>query len=86
MPAGHRMGHYRIDALLVRGGMGEVYRAEQLEPIHRTVALKLLHSRRVDARHLAYFELERQLLAHMKHPAIAQVFDAGATATASRTS
>ena len=79
LAAGHRIGHYRIDALLGRGGMGEVYRAEQLEPIHRTVALKLLHSRRLDARHLAYFEVEQQLLAHMKHPAIAQVFDAGAT-------
>jgi eukaryotic-like serine/threonine-protein kinase len=80
LPEGHRVGHYRIEGLLGRGGMGEVYRAEQLEPIHRTVALKLLHSRRLDARHLAYFEVEQQLLAHMKHPAIAQVFDAGATA------
>uniref|UniRef100_UPI0025DB34C8 serine/threonine-protein kinase n=1 Tax=Arenimonas sp. TaxID=1872635 RepID=UPI0025DB34C8 len=76
---GTRLGHYRIEALLGRGGMGEVYRAEQLEPVHRTVALKLLHARRLDARHLAYFEVERQLLAQMKHPAIAQVYDAGAT-------
>lgn len=76
---GMRLGHYRIEALLGRGGMGEVYRAEQLEPVHRTVALKLLHARRLDARHLAYFEVERQLLAQMKHPAIAQVYDAGAT-------
>jgi eukaryotic-like serine/threonine-protein kinase len=80
LPPGHRVGHYRIEVLLGRGGMGEVYRAEQLEPIHRTVALKLLHARRLDARHLAYFEVERQLLAQMKHPAIAPVFDAGATA------
>ncbi len=76
---GARLGRYRIEALLGRGGMGEVYRAEQLEPVHRTVALKLLNVRRLDARHLAYFEVERQLLAQMKHPAIAQVFDAGAT-------
>ncbi len=80
LPEGHRIGHYRIEALLGRGGMGEVYRAGQFEPVHRTVALKLLHSRRLDARHLAYFEVEQQLLAQMKHPAIAQVFDAGATA------
>ncbi|WP_158637216.1 serine/threonine-protein kinase [Arenimonas daejeonensis] len=79
LPAGTRLGRYRIEALLGRGGMGEVYRAEQLEPVHRTVALKLLNARRLDARHLAYFEVERQLLAQMKHPAIAQVFDAGAT-------
>jgi non-specific serine/threonine protein kinase/serine/threonine-protein kinase len=76
---GARLGRYRIEALLGRGGMGEVYRAEQLEPVRRTVALKLLHARRLDARHLAYFEVERQLLAQMKHPAIAQVYDAGAT-------
>jgi serine/threonine protein kinase/tetratricopeptide (TPR) repeat protein len=76
---GARLGRYRVEALLGRGGMGEVYRAEQLEPVHRTVALKLLNVRRLDARHLAYFEVERQLLAQMKHPAIAQVFDAGAT-------
>lgn len=79
LPAGTPLGRYRIEALLGRGGMGEVYRAEQFEPVHRTVALKLLNARRLDARHLAYFEVERQLLAQMKHPAIAQVFDAGAT-------
>src|SRR3546814_5405946 len=44
------------------------------------VALKLLRRRRLDARHLAYFEVERQLLARMRHPAIAQVFDADTTA------
>ncbi|HEY9541062.1 MAG TPA: tetratricopeptide repeat protein, partial [Luteimonas sp.] len=77
---GARLGRYRIEALLGRGGMGDVYRAEQLEPVRRTVALKLLRRRRLDARHLAYFEVERQLLAQMRHPAIAQVFDADTTA------
>ncbi|RZA36066.1 MAG: serine/threonine protein kinase [Lysobacteraceae bacterium] len=70
------VGRYRIDALLGRGGMGEVYRAEQLEPVRRTVALKLLRQQRLDGRHLAYFEVERQMLAQMRHPGIAQVFDA----------
>lgn len=74
------VGHYRIDALLGRGGMGEVYRAEQLQPVRRTVALKLLRRQRLDARNLAYFEVERQMLAQMRHPGIAQVYDAGATA------
>ncbi|HET6436248.1 MAG TPA: serine/threonine-protein kinase, partial [Xanthomonadaceae bacterium] len=80
LPAGARLGRYRIEGLLGRGGMGEVYRAEQLEPVRRTVALKLLRRQRLGARHLAHFEVERQLLARMRHPAIAQVYDADTTA------
>ena len=80
LPPGARLGRYRIESLLGRGGMGEVYRAEQLEPVRRTVALKLLRAQKLDARHLAYFEVERQLLAQMRHPAIAQVYDADTTA------
>lgn len=79
LAAGTQLGHYRIEALLGRGGMGDVYRAEQLQPVRRTVALKLLRAQRLDARRIAYFEVERQLLAQMRHPAIAQIFDAGAT-------
>ncbi|WP_188310262.1 serine/threonine-protein kinase [Arenimonas fontis] len=79
LPPGTRIGRYRIEALLGRGGMGEVYRAEQLEPVRRTVALKRLHLKQLDARHLAHFEIERQMLAQMRHPAIAQVYDAGTT-------
>lgn len=79
LPVGARLGRYRIEALLGRGGMGEVYRAEQLEPVRRTVALKLLRAQKLDARRLAYFEVECQLLAQMQHPAIAQVYDADTT-------
>ena len=80
LAAGVQLGHYRIESLLGRGGMGDVYRAEQLQPVRRTVALKLLRAQRMDARRVAYFEVERQLLARMRHPAIAQIYDAGATA------
>ncbi|HRN62222.1 MAG TPA: serine/threonine-protein kinase [Luteimonas sp.] len=79
LPRGTRIGRYRIDALLGRGGMGEVYRAEQLEPVHRTVALKLLRGQTLDARRKAHFEIERQVLAQMRHPAIAQIHDADTT-------
>jgi eukaryotic-like serine/threonine-protein kinase len=76
---GARIGRYRIESCLGRGGMGEVYRAEQLEPVRRTVALKLLRVQRLEARHRAYFEVERQVLAQMRHPAIAQIYDADTT-------
>jgi len=79
LPRGTRLGRYRIDSLLGRGGMGEVYRAEQLEPVRRTVALKLLRGQAFDARRKAHFEIERQVLAQMRHPAIAQIHDADTT-------
>ncbi|QDW67466.1 serine/threonine-protein kinase [Luteimonas granuli] len=78
--AGARIGPYRLLSLLGRGGMGEVHVARQDEPVRRTVALKLLRARHLDTRRLVHFEIERQLLAQMRHPAIAQIFDAGTTA------
>ena len=78
--AGRQVGPYTLLSLLGRGGMGEVHVARQDEPVRRTVALKLLRARHLDSRRLAHFEVERQLLAQMRHPAIAQIFDAGTTA------
>ena len=75
--AGERLGPYRILRVLGRGGMGEVYEAEQEEPVRRRVALKLVRWGMGDAQVLARFESERQALALMDHPAIASVFDAG---------
>jgi non-specific serine/threonine protein kinase/serine/threonine-protein kinase len=60
--------------------MGEVWRAEQTEPIHRTVAIKLIKTGMDTKAVVARFESERQVLALMEHPHIAKVFDAGATA------
>ena len=79
LPHGMRLGRYRIESLLGRGGMGEVYRAEQIEPVRRTVALKLLRGQALDPRRKAHFEIERQVLAQMRHPAIAQIHDADTT-------
>jgi serine/threonine protein kinase len=73
------IGPYRLIRILGEGGMGTVYEAEQLEPVRRRVALKLvkpgMHSREVIAR----FMTERQALAAMNHPYVAKVFDAGQT-------
>ena len=73
-------GRYRILRPLGEGGMGTVYLAEQLEPIRRTVALKVVKIGMDTAQVLARFHNERQALALMDHPNIAQIFDAGATA------
>src|ERR1035437_8112116 len=72
-------GRYRIIQLLAEGGMGTVYLAEQLEPIRRRVALKVVKLGMDTAQVLARFSNERQALAMMDHPNIARIFDAGAT-------
>ncbi len=59
--------------------MGEVWRAEQTEPFHRTVALKLIKAGMDTKAVVARFDSERQALALMEHANIAKVFDAGAT-------
>lgn len=76
---GALLGPYRIARLLGEGGMGAVYLAEQLEPIQRTVALKLIRDQLRGGLAEAYFLVERQALARMDHPAIAKVYDAGTT-------
>lgn len=72
-------GRYRILRPLGEGGMGSVYLAEQYEPIRRRVALKVVKLGMDTGQVLARFANERQALALMDHPNIAQIFDAGAT-------
>ncbi len=74
-----QLGPYRLLQLVGEGGMGEVWLAEQTRPVHRQVALKLIKAGMDTAQVVARFEAERQALALMDHPAIARVFDAGAT-------
>jgi non-specific serine/threonine protein kinase/serine/threonine-protein kinase len=73
------IGPYRLIEKLGEGGMGQVWLAEQTEPLHRQVALKLIRAGMYDDALLHRFQSERQSLALMDHPAIAKVFDAGAT-------
>jgi serine/threonine protein kinase/tetratricopeptide (TPR) repeat protein len=72
-------GRYHILRPLGEGGMGTVYLAEQCEPICRRVALKVVKLGMDTVQVLARFNNERQALAMMDHPNIAQIFDAGAT-------
>jgi len=73
------IGAYRILGVLGQGGMGTVYRAQQLQPIVREVALKLVRRGLDTDRIVARFAAERQALARMDHPGIARVIDAGAS-------
>jgi eukaryotic-like serine/threonine-protein kinase len=73
------LGHYHLLQKVGEGGMGEVWLAEQKEPVRRRVALKLVKGGMYTREVMARFESERQALALMDHPAIAKVFDAGST-------
>jgi len=73
------IGPYRLLRELGVGGMGQVWLAEQTEPIRRQVALKLIRAGMYDSATVQRFKTERQSLAIMDHPTIAKVFDAGTT-------
>jgi eukaryotic-like serine/threonine-protein kinase len=73
------IGPYKLIRKIGEGGMGQVWLAEQTAPLHRQVALKLIRAGMFDDSLLRRFQAERQSLALMDHPAIAKVFDAGAT-------
>jgi non-specific serine/threonine protein kinase/serine/threonine-protein kinase len=78
---GTRIGPYKLLQQIGEGGMGTVYMAEQDEPVHRHVALKIIKPGMDSQQIIARFEAERQALALMDHPNIAKVFDAGTTAS-----
>ncbi len=64
---------------LGEGGMGEVWQAQQEDPVRRMVALKVIKLGMDTRQVVARFESARQALALMNHPAIAKVFEAGST-------
>ena len=77
--AGDTIGKFKIIGVLGEGGMGIVYLAEQSKPVNRRVALKVIKAGMDTKQVIARFEAERQALALMNHPGIAQVYEAGAT-------
>jgi non-specific serine/threonine protein kinase/serine/threonine-protein kinase len=79
MQGGSVIGPYHLLELIGEGGMGEVWLAEQKQPVRRRVAVKLIKTGMDTREVVARFESERQALALMDHPAIAKVFDAGST-------
>ncbi|MFM1883158.1 MAG: hypothetical protein RJA05_1567, partial [Planctomycetota bacterium] len=75
---GQSVGRYQVLQLLGEGGFGAVYLAEQVEPVRRKVALKVMRSGSDREDLVARFEAERQAMAVMNHPGVAKVWDAGA--------
>ena len=73
------IGPYQLIRILGVGGMGQVWLAEQTEPVRRRVALKLIRAGMYNSALIKRFQSERQSLAIMEHPAIARVFDTGTT-------
>lgn len=77
---GRRIGRYRIADELGHGGMGSVYRAERADgEFEQIAALKLLHSPFATVNQVKRFKSERQILASLKHPNIAELYDGGFT-------
>jgi serine/threonine protein kinase len=77
--AGSTIGRYKLLEKIGHGGFGDVYMAQQLEPVKRRVALKIIKLGMDTKQVVARFEAERQALAIMDHPNIARVLDGGET-------
>ena len=77
---GMQVGPFKLMEQIGEGGFGLVFVAEQERPVRRRVALKVLKPGAASKEVIARFESERQAVAMMNHPNIAQVFDAGVTA------
>jgi serine/threonine protein kinase/tetratricopeptide (TPR) repeat protein len=76
---GNVIGRYKLLEKIGEGGFGLVFMAEQLEPVRRRVALKVVKAGMDTREVIARFEAERQALALMDHPNIAKILDAGVT-------
>jgi serine/threonine protein kinase len=80
--SGTTVGRFRVGPLLGRGGMGEVYRADDLE-LGRAVALKVLPEHLVgDSDRLARFVQEARTASALNHPHVVSIYDIGQGAAA----
>ena len=79
LDVGDSIDGFKILEVIGEGGMGVVYLAEQVTPVKRRIALKVIKPGMDSKAVLARFEAERQALALMDHPGIARVLQAGTT-------
>lgn len=79
LDAGQQVGPYRLLECIGEGGTSLVYRAERAdEQFERTVAVKVLRSPvGADSDAADRFRMERQILASLSHPHLAEVYDGG---------
>ena len=78
---GTRLGPYELCRLLGSGGMGEVYLAQRVDTeFQQQVAIKLVRTTLLSKNVAARLRVERQILASLKHPNIATLFDGGSAA------
>jgi len=74
---GHQLEHYRIEGVIGEGGMGTVYRAEDIN-LARPVAVKVMHERyAVQNEFQQRFQQEAQAAARLEHPSIVRVYHFG---------
>jgi hypothetical protein len=73
-----RLGRYRIEGVLGRGGMGTVYRARHAL-LRRPTAVKVLRPEHVGPQAVARFEREAQVTSELTHPNTIEIFDFGRT-------
>jgi WD40 repeat protein/predicted Ser/Thr protein kinase len=78
---GTRLGHFVVERVLGEGGMGMVYEALE-EEAGRRVALKVIRPGFVTARLRSRFRHEIRVLGQLRHPGIAQIYEAGTVGAA----
>ncbi len=83
LAAGEKIGPYRVDRLLGRGGMGLVYLATRTDDFEQKVALKIVEPGSRSTEILDRFYRERQILADLQHPHVARLLDGGSIGDAS---
>ncbi len=80
LAVGTLLGPYRLEEVVARGGMGEVYRAVRVDDQYQTqVAIKVVRPERTSDELLRRFRQERQILAQLNHPSIVTLLDGGIT-------